>query len=145
VTTESAVEAAQAALAAEHVAVYAYGVAGGVLDPSGPEAVRVRSAYEVHRARRDGLETTVRSASAEPAAAEAGYALDRPVRGPAGAVALARTIEDRCAATYAALVAASTGALRSDAVGWLGDAATRGLSWGAAPTAFPGLAPAPLR
>ena len=40
---------------------------------------------------------------------------------------------------YAAVVASTTGERRVQAAGWLEDAATRALGWGAPPTAFPGV------
>lgn len=137
---EPLVDAAQQTLATEHAALYAYGVSGGVVDPASAEAVRARDSYAVHRARRDDLEQTVRALGADPVVAATGYTLPLPVSGATSAARLAVRVEDRCAASYARLVAASTGELRRRATGWLGEAATRGLSWGAAPTAFPGLA-----
>lgn len=50
----------------------------------------------------------------------------------------AQGIEQRCAVTYAAGVAATTDRERSLLVGALIDAAVRGLSFGAEATAFPG-------
>ncbi|NED21451.1 DUF4439 domain-containing protein, partial [Streptomyces sp. SID9913] len=45
--------ALQAALAAEHAAVYGYGVVGGRIGKE--RAPQARSAYDAHRARRDTL------------------------------------------------------------------------------------------
>lgn len=135
----AAVEALDATLAAEHAAVYAYGVIGAVVDPAAEEAVRARACYEAHRARRDRLEQVLRELGAEPVAAEPGYALPAPVTGASGATRLAVRVEDGCAAAYAGLVSGSAGRLRDDAVGWLSDAAVRALDWGAPATAFPGL------
>lgn len=135
------VEAAQRVLATEHEALYAYGVAGGVVDPASAEAARARDSYDIHRTRRDRLEDTVRRLGAEPVAAAPGYSLPAPVAGAASSARLAVRVEDRCGASYAELVASSAGPLRRVAIGWLSDAATRGLAWGARPTAFPGLAP----
>jgi len=133
--------AAQATLAGEHAAVYAYGVVGGVVDPSGALGGLARAGYGAHVNRRDRLERSLRALDVEPVAAEPGYALPRPVTTEADAARLIRRVEDRCAVLHAALVAASTGELRGEAVGWLSDAATRGLAWGAPPAAFPGVGP----
>ena len=132
-------EVAERALAIEHEAVYAYGVVGGVLEPGSAEASRALDGYEAHRARRDRLEDVVQDLGGSPAPAEPGYALPAPVTDIASAARLARRVEDRCAVAYAQLVGSTTGVVRAGAVDWLSDAATRGLSWGAAPTAFPGL------
>ncbi len=135
------VDAAQRVLAAEHAALYAYGVAGGVLDAGSSESTLAGAGYAAHRARRDRVEEAVRDLGADPVAAEPGYALPGPVTDAASATRLARQVEDRCAAAYAGLVAAATDELRGAAIGWLADAATRGLGWGADPSAFPGLRP----
>jgi len=134
-------EAAERALAIEHEAVYAYGVVGGVLDPGTAEAGRALDGYEAHRARRDRLEDVIQELGGEPVPADPGYVLPAPVTDASSAARLARRVEDRSAVAYAQLVGSSVGVLREVAVGWLTDAATRGLSWGAAPTAFPGLRP----
>ncbi|NUR64772.1 MAG: DUF4439 domain-containing protein, partial [Streptomyces sp.] len=66
-------KALQAALAAEHAAVYGYGVVGGrIREERRSEA---RAAYDAHRARRDALAREVRDLGAEPVAASAAYAL----------------------------------------------------------------------
>ncbi len=142
-TVGSAVEAAQRVLAAEHAALYAYGVAGGVLDAGSAESTLAGAGYAAHRSRRDRLEQAIRDLDADPVAAEPGYALPGAVTDAGAATRLARQVEDRCAIAYAGLVAAATDELRGAAIGWLTDAATRGLGWGAGPTAFPGLTSAP--
>jgi len=134
--------ALQQALAGEHAAVYAYGVAGGVLDPVGSAATLAREGYATHRDRRDRIRAQLRALEEEPVAAEPGYGLPGRVTTAAEAGALTRRVEDRCAVLHAAVVAASTGELRREATGWLGDAATRLLGWGGDSTAFPGVGPA---
>jgi hypothetical protein len=133
--------ALQEVLAGEHAAVYAYGVVGGVVDAGSVAARLTLEAYDLHRARRDRAEEEVRALGDEPVPAEPGYALPGPVTASGGADRLARQVEDRCAVLYAALVAAANGDLRREAAGWLEDAATRALAWGAPPTAFPGVGP----
>ncbi len=131
--------AAQRVLAAEHAAVYAYGVCGGVLEPGSPAWVGTRDAYLAHRSRRERLEQELRGEGIDPVPALTGYELPRPVDDAASAAQLSRGVEDRCAAAYAGLVRATTGSSRQRAVDWLGDAATRALGWGAQASAFPGL------
>ncbi|MDQ3592391.1 MAG: ferritin-like domain-containing protein [Actinomycetota bacterium] len=131
--------AVQTALAAEHAAIYAYGVCGGVLDAGTAGALMAREAFAVHQQRREGLESLLRDHGLDPVPAASGYALPRPVTGQTSAARLAQGVEERCGAVYAALVAASSGSTRRSAIGWLSDAATRGLDWGASATAFPGL------
>ncbi|WP_256095058.1 DUF4439 domain-containing protein, partial [Streptomyces sp. EN27] len=61
--------AVQAALAAEHAAVYGYGVLGGRLD--GEQGAEARAAHDAHRARRDALARTARDLGGRPVAANA--------------------------------------------------------------------------
>ncbi|MEN8656043.1 ferritin-like domain-containing protein [Streptomyces sp. 21So2-11] len=131
-------QAVQAALAAEHAAVYGYGVVGGrVGDDRRGEA---REAYDAHRARRDALERTVRDLGATPVAAAAAYALPFPVPDAAAAVRLAAELEDRVAGVYSDLVRAAGGPLRREAAGSLREAAVRAVRWRGRSVAFPGLA-----
>lgn len=135
---DRALDAAQAALAAEHAAVYGYGVVGGrVGDERRPEAT---NAYDSHRARRDTLARTVRDLGGKPLAAAAAYALPFEVPDSAAAVRLATDIEDRIAGVYSDLVRAAEGPLRQDAAGALREAAVRAVRWRGSGVAFPGLA-----
>lgn len=135
---DRALDAAQAALAAEHAAVYGYGVVGGrVGDERRPEAT---NAYDAHRARRDALTRTVRDLGGKPAAAAAAYALPFEVPDSAAAVRLAADLEDRIAGVYSDLVRAAEGPLRQDAAGALREAAVRAVRWRGSGVAFPGLA-----
>ncbi|MGW8358072.1 ferritin-like domain-containing protein [Streptomyces wedmorensis] len=134
----TALDAAQAALAAEHAAVYGYGVVGGRIGTERrPEA---RAAYEAHRARRDALRRTVRDLGGTPVAAEAAYALPFPVADPAGAVRLAAVLEDRVAGVYSDLVRAAEGPMRREAAAALREAAVRAVRWRGSDVTFPGLA-----
>ncbi|MFD4770025.1 ferritin-like domain-containing protein [Streptomyces niveus] len=135
---DRALDAAQAALAAEHAAVYGYGVVGGrVGDERRPEAT---NAYDAHRARRDTLARTVRDLGGKPLAAAAAYALPFEVPDSAAAVRLATDIEDRIAGVYSDLVRAAEGPLRQDAAGALREAAVRAVRWRGSGVTFPGLA-----
>ena len=131
-------EAAQAALRAEHAVVYGYGVVGGRVDDDRRE--EARSGYDAHRSRRDAMHRAVRRLGGRPEAAAAAYAMPFPVPDAAAAARLAAELEDRVAAVYADLVHASDGALRRDAASALREAAVRAVRWRGRSVAFPGLA-----
>ena len=134
------VEALQATLAAEHAAVHAYGVVGGRLPSADNPALaeRFRSAYEAHRARRDGLRSRLADRGATPTPAALGY--DVPVQGrdPVELTRVARGVEERCAAVYSQLVGSTTGEDRRWAADALTATAVLVLSLGAEPSAYPG-------
>ncbi|MFD3483120.1 ferritin-like domain-containing protein [Streptomyces sp. NPDC058665] len=137
-SSDGALDAAQAALAAEHAAVYGYGVVGGrVGDERRTEATH---AYDAHRARRDALARTVRDLGGKPVAAAAAYAMPFEVPDSTAAVSLAAELEDRIAGVYSDLVRAAEGPLRQDAAGALREAAVRAVRWRGSGVAFPGLA-----
>lgn len=133
-----ALDAIQAALAAEHAAVYGYGVVGGRLD--GERREKARTAYDAHRARRDTLERTVRDLGGRPEAAAPAYALPFSVEDGAAAERLAARLEDRVAAVYADAVRELRGELRADAARALREAAVRAVGWRGSSVAFPGMA-----
>nr|WP_206327964.1 ferritin-like domain-containing protein [Streptomyces sp. S3(2020)] len=130
--------ALQAALAAEHAAVYGYGVVGGRIREG--RRTEAKSAYDAHRARRDALAREVRELGGTPAAAAAGYALPFPVPDSDAAVRLAAEREDRVAGVYSDLVRATVDGRRSMAAGALREAAVRAVRWRGESVAFPGLA-----
>ncbi|WP_217213241.1 ferritin-like domain-containing protein [Streptomyces sp. AC550_RSS872] len=130
-------KALQAALAAEHAAVYGYGVVGGRIREEQRSAAR--AAYDGHRARRDALAREVRDLGAEPVAASAAYALPFPVPDSAAAVRFAAGLEDRVAGVYSDLVRAAEGQLRGTAAEALREAAVRAVRWRGESVAFPGL------
>ena len=132
--------ALQETLAAEHAAVFVYGVLGGrvstVTDPI--TADRLRAAYEAHRARRDQLRSAVADLGKVPVAAEPAYRVDARTRAASELLTVARDVETRCADVYAQLVAGSTDGHRRWAVSALTDAAVRLLDLGGSPTTYPG-------
>ncbi|MDH6624188.1 hypothetical protein M2271_001985 [Streptomyces sp. LBL] len=131
--------ALQAALAAEHAAVYGYGVVGGRIGEV--RRTEVKAAYDAHRARRDTLVREVRDLGGTPVAAAPAYALPFPVPDSAAAVRLAAELEDRVAGVYSDLVRSTEGELRGTAAGALREAAVRAVRWrGGESVAFPGLA-----
>jgi hypothetical protein len=131
-------KAVQAALGAEHAAVYGYGVVGGKIGAA--RRSEAREAYDAHRARRDALARTVRDLGGEPAAAAAGYALPFPVADTDSAVRLAVELEERVAGVYSDLVRAAKGERRGAAAEALREAAVRAVRWRGGSVAFPGLA-----
>jgi len=134
---DAATAALQASLAAEHAAVYGYGVAAARV--TGAERARAAAAYAVHLARRDRLAALIRDGGAEPVAAEAGYQLPEPVTSQAAARRLATLVEEAAATAYADLVGAGDAELRELGARALADAAVRAAGWRAAGVAFPGL------
>jgi hypothetical protein len=136
--TERELTALQAALAAEHAAVYGYGVVGGRIREG--RRTEAKAAYHAHRARRDALVREVRDLGGTPVAAAAAYALPFPVPDSAAAVRLAAELEDRVAGVYSDLVRAAEGGRRGTAVEALREAAVRAVRWRGESVAFPGLA-----
>ncbi len=119
------------ALAAEHAAVWGYGVVGAAL----AEADRgtATGAEAAHRDVRDSVVTLLSARSVEPAAAEGAYALPFPVLSPVDAAALAVVLEEGASATWVALLdAAAQSAVRQLAVDALGAAEARAVAWRAA-------------
>ena len=130
--------ALQAALAAEHAAVYGYGIIGGRIGAG--QRTEALTAYDAHRARRDALVREVKDLGGRPVAASAGYALPFQVPDSAAAVRLAAELEDRVAWVYADLVRAAGGERRTPAAEALREAAVRAVRWRGESVAFPGLA-----
>lgn len=137
----TATQALQAALAAEHAAVYVYGVLGGRTsrtDSSGL-AADLRRAYDAHRARRDQLQSLIADAGAAPVAADPAYAAPAGTDSPDGVRRAALELERSCAETYAWVVSQTDGAVRARAVNALKDGAVRGLTFRGTPETFPGI------
>lgn len=137
--------ALQETLAAEHAAVYVYGVVGAKLVGDGGDAVggalaeQFRAAYTTHRARRDQLRSRIADGGAEPVGAAVAYAVDTSSLTDEHLSGVALETEERCAAVYAQLVASSTAETRRWAVDALVDTAVRLLDLGGRPSAYPGL------
>ncbi|HEX6248123.1 MAG TPA: ferritin-like domain-containing protein [Nocardioidaceae bacterium] len=135
------IEALQATLAGEHAAVHVYGAVGGRVSQSAEPALwqRVREAYQLHRERRDRLDSMIRAAGDEPVAAEVSYELPNPARTTDQLRAAALEVEQRCAAVYADMVGNTSGANRQWALDALEDAAVRQLGFGGEPEPYPGV------
>ncbi|GAA3638008.1 ferritin-like domain-containing protein [Streptomyces sp. S1A] len=135
---DAALTALQAALSAEHAAVYGYGVVGGRIAED--RRAQARQAHDAHRARRDALRRAVRRMGGTPEPAAAAYSLPFPVPDGAAAVRLAAELEERVAAVYADLVRAGEDGLRREAAAALREAAVRAARWRGTGVPFPGLA-----
>jgi len=129
--------ALQSALAAEHAAVYGYGVVGANLSGSGQAAAMTD--WVAHQVARDTLEAMLRSRGAQPVAAAVAYQLPVTVRTPAQAASLAVILEDRVATAYLGLVALSSPSIRKFGAVALRAAALRAAFWRGSTVAFPGL------
>ncbi|HEX8780431.1 MAG TPA: ferritin-like domain-containing protein [Nocardioides sp.] len=136
----SLVDALQRTLAAEHAAVWTYGLLGGRTSASASPDLyaAVTDGYLTHRGRRDDLAEALVTLGEEPVAAGATYDEGGPLDTPSRIQARVRSLEEGCAETYAALVAESVGDRRAWAVAALSDSAVRRVRLGAAPEAFPG-------
>jgi hypothetical protein len=136
----SPVQSLQTTLAAEHAAVYAYGVIGGRVSASGEPTLstQVEHAYVTHRGRRDQLTSMVRTAGGDPVASQVSYQLPTPCQTPQQLREAAQIVEQRCCDVYASMVGGTSRANRQWAIDALGDSAVRVLGFGGRPEAFPG-------
>ncbi len=122
------VDALQGALAAEHAAVWGYGVVGAVVaDDLRGDVVAVQQAHFV---RRDDTAALVRSMGAEPVQASAGYALPSTVEDSPAALTLAALLEDGTATAWRYLLGATDDAeVRGTALASLTAAAVQAVRW----------------
>jgi hypothetical protein len=132
------------ALAAEHVAVWGYGVVGAALNGDGRSAAV--AAQAAHRDLRDQVAELLTSRNQQPVPAKAGYALPFPVLSAHDAAALAVKLEDGVARAWVRLLdQAAQKSTRTLAVENLSATELRAVTWrGAAgqqpvTSAFPGL------
>lgn len=137
--TSPAVAALQTALAAEHAAVYGYGIAGAHLATVPRRLAAARRDWSIHEAARDRLSAMLTARGAVPAPAAVSYALPFPVRSPKAAAALAVLLEDRVATAYLGLVALTDRGLREFGARSVRTAALRAATWRGHTVAFPGL------
>jgi Domain of unknown function (DUF4439) len=133
----TATEALRACLAAEHVAVWAYGIVGAHLELEA--RLEARATWDSHRARRDRIAQLLRDREAPAPASEPGYALPYAVTDATTARRLAGDVESGVAAVYADLVLAAGGELRRFAALSLQEAAVRAARWSGSAPAFPGI------
>jgi hypothetical protein len=133
------------ALAAEHVAVWGYGVVGAALGPEGRG--RAAAAEDAHRDVRDRLTALLADRKVEPVEEQAAYALPFPILSGVDAAALGVVLEDGAAAAWVRVLdQAAQRSTKELAVGMLSATEIRAVTWrGAAgkkpvTSALPGLA-----
>ena len=140
--TENA--ALREALAAEHAAVWGYGVVGAALtEDARPPATAAETA---HRDVRDRVTALLDERGADPVRAEGAYALPFPVLSDVDAWSLAAVLEDGTSSAWVRVLdQAADRSVRELAVGFLSGAEGRAVAWrvaaGKTPitTALPGL------
>jgi Domain of unknown function (DUF4439) len=115
------------ALAAEHAAIWGYGVAGGHLAAGALDLARQSEA--AHRDRRDVLIEQLSGAGDPPPAAAPAYDLPFPVTDQASALRLAVQIEERTGAVWRATLPQLTGDARRAPLNALTDCAVRAARW----------------
>jgi hypothetical protein len=123
-----AVDAVQAALGAEHAAIWVYGLVSAFLpaDLSAP----VNEGITAHRARRDATERLLDSVGVLPRPAEAAYLPPSPVNNRNSAVSVLVTAEvDASIAWRAVLDRTDDPALRQSALDALTSSAVRATRW----------------
>ncbi|MGH8920734.1 MAG: DUF4439 domain-containing protein [Actinomycetes bacterium] len=137
------VDALQAALAAEHAAVWAYGLAAAFL--ADELTGQLTEAAAAHRARRDGTERVLIDAGAQPVATEPGYLTPEPVTDNASALRLAITAETDTAAAWRSVIERSPAepGLRQAALDGLTTAAVQAARWRTAARRSPATVPLP--
>ncbi|MGH3771774.1 MAG: ferritin-like domain-containing protein [Pseudonocardiaceae bacterium] len=125
-------DALQGALAAEHAAIWVYGVAGAFVTAT--LAGRLADAATAHQARRDATERMLIEAGAPPVPPEPGYLIPEPVTDAVSALRLAITAETDAAAAWRSVIERGTADpdLRGAALDALTGAAVRAAHWRAA-------------
>lgn len=125
---ETATAALQDALAAEHAALWCYGLAGAFLDE--PQAAQARDDAAAHRALRSAVETTLSQIGVRAVSAQPAYATPQPVTDAASAAALAVVAEtDALAAWRSVLERTTDRPLRQAALDALTEGTLRCARW----------------
>ncbi|MDF5753984.1 ferritin-like domain-containing protein [Spongiactinospora sp. TRM90649] len=127
------------ALAAEHAAVYAYGLIAA--RSSGTLRSSATRAYQAHRAERDRLRTMITERGGSPSEAEASYALPFTPGSASEATRLAALVENGVTAAYLELVATEEPAVRQRAARAVQESVIRAYGFHPEITALPGLRP----
>jgi hypothetical protein len=135
--SSTSVAALQGALAAEHAAVYGYGVVGAML--AGTVQADARADWTAHQFARDTLASILTRLGANPVAASPAYRLPFAVTSAKSAAKLAATLEDGVTRAYLGLVAVNNPTLRSFAAQAMQTSANRALAWSGTTIAFPGM------
>lgn len=141
--SEVPVDALQRALAAEHAAIWVYGVVGAFVSDALDS--QLDQAATAHQARRDATERVLIDAGAPPVPPEPGYLTPEPVTDAASALRLAITAETDTAAAWRSVVERSPAdpGLRGAALDALTEAAVRAARWRATAGTDPVTVPFP--
>ncbi|MHB1066572.1 MAG: DUF4439 domain-containing protein [Candidatus Nanopelagicales bacterium] len=131
----TAQEAWPAVVAGEDAAGFAYSVAGARVPTSDLRAAR--AGLDAHRANRDRAASLAAQAGGTLPTPAAAYELPFPVGSPGRARELLALVDNRLVALYAEAAEAASGPDRRWAARRAAECATRAVSWGAAPQAFP--------
>lgn len=134
---QQGLQALQAALAAEHAAVYGYGIAGALL--SGADRAAARNDWRLHLVARDTLQAMIIKLGATPVAANAAYALPFSVTDARSARRLAAVLEDGVTRAYLGVVAVKDLTLRTFGALAMQPPANRAAAWKGSTIAFPGM------
>jgi hypothetical protein len=135
--TTQDIAALQAALAAEHAAVYGYGVVGALMQ--GNDQGIAMSYWTTHQQARDTLTEMLGKLGATPVAASAAYDLPFAVSDAASARRLAVYLEEGVTRAYLGVVAASDAGIRAFGALAMQEPANRATAWSGQTTAFPGM------
>jgi hypothetical protein len=135
--TRAELQELQAALAAEHAAVYGYGVAGAML--SGADQALAMTDWKAHQEARDTLQAMITKLGATPVVASAAYELPFTVHDARSARRLAAALEEGVTQAYLGLVAVKNETLRSFGALAMLPAADRAVAWRGSTVAFPGM------
>lgn len=126
-TQETTWAAVQEALAAEHAAVWTYGLVSAFLQQ---QAAAVAEGANAHRARRDATERLLRDAGQQPKPPAPAYLPPEPVDSATSAIAALVVAEnDACAAWRGVLERTDDAALRQTALDALTVSAVRATRW----------------
>jgi hypothetical protein len=127
-TPDTETAALREALAAEHTAIWGYGVVGAALGPAG--RAPAEAAEAAHRDVRDRVTALLAERKAAPVREQPGYALPFPILSAVDAAALGVVLEDGVAAAWVRVLGqAAQRAIRELAVGLLSAAEVRAVSW----------------
>jgi hypothetical protein len=137
------VDALQGALAAEHAAIWAYGLVEAFVP--GALNAQLTEAASAHQARRNAAERVLIDAGASPVPPEPGYLTPEPVTDAASALRLAITAETDATAAWRSVIERSQADpdLRGAALDALTEAAVRATRWRATANLSPLTVPFP--
>ncbi len=124
----------QQTLAAEHAAIWGFGLVGATPPLAAPAA----AALDVHRTRRTRCSDAVVALGGTPVPSAPAYDIDKP-ESPRRGRELATDLEEACSVAYAALAGASQRATRLQGAGWLRESSIAIWGWSDTVPALPGL------